>query len=190
MRKLAIVLGGASLLISCQSAAPPPPPAAMVDPNDPRFAPAFLAHAASGDYFEIQSGQLALQRSQNAAVRNFANMLIADHARLSQALAAAATAAGLTPPLPTSLPHHQATLDRLRSSMTFDQDFQQAQINAHQQALQLMQNYAAGGDLPALRTAASRAIPTIQMHLQQAQMLNTAPPTVPPPPPPRPGERG
>jgi putative membrane protein len=49
--------------------------------------------------------------------------------------------------------------------------------------------------VPALRTAAGQAIPTIQMHLQQAQMLQVA--VAPPPPPPvappstrRAGERG
>jgi putative membrane protein len=53
-----------------------------------------------------------------------------------------------------------------------------------------MQNYATSGDVPALRTAAQQAIPTIQMHLQQAQMLNVMPPPPPPPPQPMPGERG
>jgi hypothetical protein len=58
-----------------------------------------------------------------------------------------------------------------------------------------MQNYNANGDVPALRAAAGQAIPVIQMHLQQAQMLNVAPPAPPPPPPPAPmpgraGERG
>ena len=69
----------------------------------------------------------------------------------------------------------------------FDIAYQQAQIGAHSQAIQLMQNYAASGDVPALRTAASGAIPMMQMHLTQAQALQTAPP---PPPPPMPTERG
>jgi hypothetical protein len=55
-----------------------------------------------------------------------------------------------------------------------------------------MQNYAASGDVPALRNAASQAIPIIQMHLNQAQMLNVAAMPPPPPMPPvrRSGERG
>jgi putative membrane protein len=68
--------------------------------------------------------------------------------------------------------------------------YRQAQITAHQQAIGLMQNYAASGDVPALRTAAQQAIPMMQMHLQQAQLLNVAPPPPPPPPMPAPGERG
>src|SRR5437879_5074695 len=76
MRKLAILIGGAALLGACETTPPPPPPpppVVAVDLNNPLMAPGFLAQAASGDQFEIQSSQLAMQASQNLAVRNFAN---------------------------------------------------------------------------------------------------------------------
>src|SRR3954470_21553666 len=113
MRKLAILLGGALVLAACATTPPPPPPPPP-DFNNPLFSPGFLAQAASGDQFEIQSSQLALQASQNAGVRNFANMMISDHTRLSQAMGAAAAAARLQPPPPTILPPQQAMLDQLR----------------------------------------------------------------------------
>ncbi len=119
--------------------------------------------------------------------------MIADHTRLSQQLAAAATAAGINPPPPALLPAQQAMLDQLRAAGTgpsYDVAYQQAQVSAHQNALTLFQNYAASGDNAALKTAASQAIPTIQMHLQHAQALNVAPPPPPAPPVQRPGERG
>jgi putative membrane protein len=195
MRKLAILLGGAVVLSACQSRAPvePAPVAPVVDPTNPLFAPGYMAQAASGDQFEIQSSQLALQMSQNAAVRNFANMLVADHSRMSQTMIATAQSVGLAPPPPALLPNHQALLNQLRASGTganFDMAYQQAQVQAHQEALALHQNYAASGDNPALRTVASQAVPTIQMHLQHAQMLQTAPPPPAPPPLRRSGERG
>jgi len=195
MRKLAILFGSAALLAACQTTPPPAPPP-PVDLNNPLMAPGFLAQAGSANQWEIEASQLALQASSNVAVRNYANMLIADHTRLGQAVGAAATSAGLSPPPPSLLPPQQAMLDQLRaagSGPSFDMAYQQAQISAHQQAIQLMQNYAASGDVPALRTVASQAIPTMQMHLQQAQMLNVAPPPPPPPPMPstrRSGERG
>jgi putative membrane protein len=195
MKKLAILFGGTALLAACQSAPPPAPPPAPVDINNPLTAPGYMAQAGSADQFEIQSGQLALQASQNPAIRNFANMIIADHTRSTQMVASAAQSAGITPPPPALLPAQQAMLDQLRSAgsgPSFDMAFQQAQISAHQQALQLHQNYAAQGDVPALRTAAGQIVPVVQMHLQQIQSLNTAPPPPPPPPPStrRSGERG
>ena len=61
MRKLAILLavhGAVGRLPDERSAAAAG--AAMIDLNNPLFAPGFLAQAASGDQFEIQSSQLAL----------------------------------------------------------------------------------------------------------------------------------
>lgn len=194
MRKFAILLGGAVILAACSTTpAEPPPPPAAVDPNNPLFAPGYLAMAGSGDQFEIQSGQLAMQMSQNQAVRNFANMLIADHSRSTQMLVSAAQAAAIAPPPPAILPHHQAMLDQLRaagSGPNFDMAFQQVQIQAHQEALQLHQNYAASGDVPALRATAGQIVPVVQMHLQHLQSMNVAPPPPPPPPIRRSGERG
>jgi putative membrane protein len=196
MRRLAIILGGAALLAACETNPPPPPqhPVAMADPDNPLFAPGFLAKAASGDLFEIESSQMALQMSTNPAVRNYANLLIADHTRMGQAMMAAARSAGIVPPPPAILPEQQALLGQLSSAgPNFDVAFRDAQITAHQGALGLMQNYAASGDVPVLRTAAQQAIPTIQMHLAQAQALRVAPTLPAPPAPPTPmgrGERG
>jgi putative membrane protein len=72
--------------------------------------------------------------------------------------------------------------------------FRDVQIQAHQQALQLHQGYASGGDTPALRTAATNIVPVVQNHLTMLQSLAVAPPPPPPAPayqePARPGERG
>jgi putative membrane protein len=193
MRKLGILLG-ALTLAACAHTPPPP-----VDLNNPLLGPGFLAQAGSANEFEIESSQLALQASQNAGVRNFANTLIADHTQMGQQVSQAALSAHLQPPPTTLRPAQQAALDQLRASGTgygFDQAYQQAQIQAHQQAIGLMQNYATGGDVPALRTTAAGAIPVMQRHLAMAQSLVVTPPPPPPspaaPPPPvrRSGERG
>lgn len=196
MRKLGILLGGALTLAACSSN---PRPTAVVDINNPLLAPGYVAQAASSDQFEIQSGQLALTASQNPSVRQFANMIVADHTQSSQQVMAAATAAHLPPPPPGMLPPQQAMLDQLRSAgsgYSFDQAFQQVQIQAHQSALTLHQNYAASGDVAPLRAVAGQIVPVVQRHLAMAQSLQIAPPAPPPGPPPPPppvrrsGERG
>jgi putative membrane protein len=197
MKTSITLLAGALVLAGCASTTVPPPPMAQIDPSDPMFAPGYMAMAASGDQFEIQSSQLALQASSNPAVRSFANRLIADHSRMTQQMASVAQSAGLAPPPPMLLPQHQAMLDQLRGAGTgpaFDAAYAQVQVAAHQQALQLHQNYAQSGDVPALRTVASQAVPVVTAHLQHAQMLASAPPPPAaypaPTPAPMPGERG
>jgi putative membrane protein len=193
MRKLAILLGGAIALAACSTT---PPPVAPVDINNPLLAPGFMAQAASANEYEIESAQLALQMSQNPGVRAFASTLVSDHTMMGQQMAAAAAAAHLPPPSPVLLPAQQAMLDQLRAAGTgyaFDQAFQQGQIQAHQQGIALMQNYATSGDVPALRTLAAGAIPVMQRHLAMAQSLQLMPPAPPPPPPmpaPSPGHAG
>jgi putative membrane protein len=190
------MLGGAALLAACSNNPPATPAAAVAaDPTNPLMAPGYLAMAASSDQFEIQSSQLAHQRAQSPAVHSMANMLIADHTRSTQMLMAAAQAAGVTPPPPALLPEDQAMLQQLQaagSGPAFDMAFQQIQLQAHQKALALHQNYSAQGDVPALRTVAGQIVPVIQTHLQHAQSLTLAPPPPPPTVPPvrRSGERG
>ena len=197
MKRMTILLmGGALALGACSTT---PAPVAAVDLNNPLMAPGYLSMAASSDMFEIQSSQLAQQMSSSAGVRNMAAMLIADHTQSTQMLMASAAAARLPAMTPVLLPQHQALLDQLRATgpgYAFDQAWQQIQIQAHQQALTLHQNYATSGDVPQLRATAGQIVPVVQRHLQMAQSLQLmAPPPPPPapmapPPPRRAGERG
>jgi putative membrane protein len=195
MRFLLASVAAVAVLSGCARNEPPVEPVVAVDPNSPLAAPMYMTMAASGDQFEIQSSQLALQRSSNPQLRQFAQMLITDHSNMSAQLIAAAQGAGLTPPPPALSAEHAAMLQQLQATpaASFDMAYRDAQVMAHQQALTLHQNYANGGDVPALRTVASSAVPIIQNHLNMIQGMTMAPP--PPPPPvyqqaPAPGERG
>ena len=175
MKALVIALGTVGLLAGCttNTAADAPATAAAADPMSPLSAPGFMMMAASSDQFEIQSSQMALQMSQNPQVRAFAQTMIDHHSRTTAELAQLAQANGLTPPPPTLMPNHQALLDQVRAAPMgqFDAAYKNAQITSHQEALTLMQNYAAQGDLPPLRDFAGRTTPIIQQHLVQAQSL-------------------
>jgi len=193
VKRLLIVMSTSSLLGACAGPpAAPETPIVQADPSSPLAAPNYMQMAGSSDQFEIQSGQLASQMSQNPAVRSFGNLLVAHHTHTTQAMMSAAQAAGLTPPPPALLPPHQAMLDQLRAAgPNFDVAFRDIQVQAHQEALTLHQTYASGGDNPALRNVAGAAVPIIQQHLTAAQALNVAP-APPPMPAPTPtiGERG
>lgn len=155
----------------------------VVDPNNPLFHPMYMSMAASSDMFEIQSSQLALQASQNPAVRSYANLMIAHHQATTQNLMAAAQSAGLTMPTPMLVPQHAQMLQQLQAAGTgaaFDAAYKQAQIMSHQEALNLHSNYAQGGDVPALRQVAGAAVPIVQQHLTSAQNLNVEPMMMPP----------
>ncbi|HEY0044722.1 MAG TPA: DUF4142 domain-containing protein [Allosphingosinicella sp.] len=139
-------------------------------------APAYIQTAASSDMFEIQSGQLAMQRACDPAVRSFAQQIVADHTRMSNMMMQTVQANNLPAPPMGLAPHHAEMLQRLQAAPAqgFDAAFRTEQIAAHQEALSLHQSYAAEGDTPPLRTLASQAVPAIEMHLQHAQNLPTS----------------
>jgi putative membrane protein len=139
----------------------------------PTDAASFIKTAAASDLYETESSKLALDKSKNKDVRDFAQMMITDHAKTTKGVKDAAAKAKLTVPPPALSPDQQQMIDALKplSGDEFDKTYLQQQLPAHQQALALMQNYAESGDTPALQDAAKTAIPIVQKHLARLQEL-------------------
>jgi putative membrane protein len=133
----------------------------------PMTSEGFRAMALQSDSFEIQSSQLARQRSRNPAVRSFAQRMIRDHSMTSQAL-------GVPPGSAVALDARHATmLNQLASASgrAFDALYVQMQVMAHQEAVGMFAAFAQGGTDPAMRAFAQQVLPSLQMHLAMAQRL-------------------
>jgi putative membrane protein len=137
---------------------------------------AFLQAAAASDQFEITAAQTALGQSRNPQVRAFAEAMIRDHAAEAQRLEAAATRAGLPPPMKAMSGDQSKLLAGLQSlrGEDFDKDYARQQILAHTAALVVAQAYADGGDAASVRAAAQEAVSMIRRHLEMAQQLEAA----------------
>lgn len=140
----------------------------------PTDAATFIKTAAASDLFETKSSQLALDKSKDKQVRDFAQMMITDHAKTTAGVKAAAAKANLTVSPPELSADQQKMMETLQplSGADFDKAYLAQQLPAHQQALALMQNYAAKGDTPALRDAAKTAIPIVEKHIDRLQAMN------------------
>ena len=134
----------------------------------------FVTNAAIGDMYEIEAGRLAGQRSQNAQVKSFGQMLVKDHTAMSNELKTAAAGAGDDAKLPTGMDERRTgMIDNLKQAPAdqFDRVFIAQQIAAHREALELMQTYANAGENAALKALAAKGAPKIQGHLEHAQRL-------------------
>lgn len=133
----------------------------------------YVAKAGAGDLYEIQSSQMATTRARTPAVRDFAQMLIADHNRSTQMVTDAARRDGLSPRPPMLEPAQRTMLRQLERAR--DRDFERTylsqQVVAHQQALSLHRNYARMGRGRALRDAAGGIVPVVQGHLDRVRRL-------------------
>lgn len=134
----------------------------------------FANTAAASDAFEIATSKLALDNSNSASVKKYANQMIAAHTTSTDKLKA--TTAALTPaitPDPTLNAEQQATVDSLKSlkGAAFDTAYIAAQQSGHQQTLDALKAYGATGDVPALKTFATGLTPTVAAHLNMAKSL-------------------
>jgi putative membrane protein len=145
-----------------------PAPAAQTAAAD------FAGKAAAGDAFELQAAQLAQQRASHAAVKDFAAMMLRDHGKsqtdLKQAMAQSGQA--LTAPGALSPGQQQGLADLAKlPPQDFDKAYMAGQVQAHEDALTLMQDYAQNGDNPALKAFAAQTAPVVQTHYEAAKNL-------------------
>ena len=132
---------------------------------------------AVSDMYEIQAARVALEKSQNAQVKAFAQRMIDHHTTMSNELKAAVAGSGETITLPTQLDERrQGMVDNLKQAPAagFDGVYVNQQVAAHTEALQLAETYAGNGGNAALKAHAAKGVPTIRQHLEQARTLENA----------------
>jgi putative membrane protein len=173
MSRIILVLALSSLAVSplaAQVPAPVPPPPVS---KPSTAAPAYMTMAGEADVYEISSSQIALQKSRNSQVRQFASVLIEHHTQTTNTLLAKAKAAGLTPPPAALSPPKIAMIDALEAASpdAFDRVYWIQQVAAHREALAVHSTYASGGDVPQLREAATAAVPIVRGHLDQTMRM-------------------
>ncbi|MBW4543477.1 MAG: DUF4142 domain-containing protein [Symplocastrum torsivum CPER-KK1] len=133
----------------------------------------FVIDAAHGGMAEVQLGQLALERSRNPEVKQFARQMIQEHTRANERLMRLATQKGITPPT-TPGPKYEAAMSRLMqlSGEAFDQAYMnEAGVNAHMESAAVYQRQAGLGQDPDLKAFAATILPRVQGHLEMASEM-------------------
>lgn len=145
---------------------------AMVSRDDSRLM-ADLAHA---NIAEIETGKMALEKSQNPQVKKFAQHMIDDHTAALKELQTVAQAKGVTLPDGTDMKHKtMATALKVMTGNSFDSQYmKRAGVGDHQQTLELLQKVQKNAKDPELKAMATKMVPTVQEHLKMAQQGVTA----------------
>ncbi|HEX8246953.1 MAG TPA: DUF4142 domain-containing protein [Pyrinomonadaceae bacterium] len=133
----------------------------------------FMMQAASSDMLEIQSSTMALQKSQNADVRRFAQMMVDDHTRTSEQLKSIAATKNVS--LPAEMDSkHRAMADKLAgvSADRFDMEYMRMQVKAHESAVKLFQTESNKGTDPDVKDFATTNLPALQTHLEMARTMS------------------
>ncbi len=146
------------------------PTADLADPSTPQ---GFVDTAAASDMYELEAARIAQEKGQSDAVKQFAQMMIDDHTTSSENLQQAASQVSAVTVAPRMTAMQQQMITELQNTGTeaFDGVYKQQQINAHQQALNVLQNYAQSGTEEPLKNFASTTAPVVEMHLGMANEL-------------------
>jgi predicted outer membrane protein/sporulation protein YlmC with PRC-barrel domain len=100
----------------------------------------FIEQAESVNMFEIRAGEMALDRSQDQEIRDFARQIVDDHRRLQDRLTNLAGKANV----PSQLDQrHSNLVNRLErtSDDRFDRRFIRMQVRGHEQAVDLFESF-------------------------------------------------
>ncbi len=127
----------------------------------------FIQKVAIASQFEIMSSQLALQKTNTASVRQFAQQMVADHTKAGEDFKQAIVNSEMDVALPATLDEaHQETMAELQESsgMAFDDQYLKAQMITHDEAVLLFRTYAENGENKALQQFAEATLPTLEQH--------------------------
>jgi putative membrane protein len=135
----------------------------------------FAMKAASGGMSEVKLGQLAAEKGTNPAVKQFGERMVSDHSKANDELKSVASQNNMT--LPTDVSKTDAAVyERLSklSGTEFDKAYAREMVKDHEQDIAEFQKESTTGKNPAVKEFASKTLPTLQSHLQEARQMQKA----------------
>jgi putative membrane protein len=140
----------------------------------------FVMSAADGGMFEVKAGEMAVAKgsathvthADSMSVKSFGQMMITDHTKANNELKMLADARGVA--IPTTLTAaKQQKMDSLSaaSGAAFDRMYTKMMVTSHQETINLFRSESNDGDNQELKSWASSKLPTLEHHLEMAEMM-------------------
>src|SRR5450631_2726224 len=132
----------------------------------------FVSGALEGGMAEVALGKLALEKSSNPDVKQFAQQMVDDHTKLGDEMKPVAEQIGVK--MPTGLSKKdQATEAKLSglSGQQFDKAYIDAMVKDHKKDYSEFQSEAKSAVIPSVKQAAIAGEPVIKSHLDQIQQI-------------------
>jgi putative membrane protein len=132
-----------------------------------------LQDLAQGNMAEVDAGKMALEKSQNAEVKKFAQQMVDDHGKALGEVQALATAKNVTlPDGPGAMAKTKATALKALSGNLFDKEYaKRAGVGDHESTVKLLQKIQKDGKDSDLKALASKMLPMVEQHLDMAKRL-------------------
>lgn len=133
----------------------------------------FTTEAAVGGMAEVELGKMALEKSSNPQVKEFATMMVKDHGMANTELMAIAKQKNITLPSTVDDEHKKKMEDLSKKTGTdFDKAYVSAMVDGHKSTLKLMEDESKDGKDADLKAFATKTAPIVQSHLQMINKIN------------------
>jgi putative membrane protein len=155
-------------IANAQTGAPTEAPATLnaVDFN-------FVGQANLGAPFQVDSGRLAEKKGRNAAIRDYAHLMVTSHIPVADALTAILQRKNVTPSNTLLHGAYNAMMSTLQADhrAAFDRDYVTGQVEYQKGNAALFRQEIENGSDPDLKEFARQTLPKIEDHLQRALKL-------------------
>lgn len=132
----------------------------------------FWAEAARGGMAEVALSNIALEKTQNEQVRQFAQQMVTDHTAVNTELMSLAASKSET--LPTDMdPKATAAATKLNglTGSAFDREYLKTMVKDHEKAVKLYERQSERGTDADAKAFAAKTLPALQGHLQMARSM-------------------
>lgn len=132
----------------------------------------FAVEAADAGMLEVQLGTLAATKASSPQVKQYAQMMVDEHAKANQELKALAQTKNIT--LPTTLSNEsQRVYDNFndKTGADFDKEFIDRMVKDHREVIDEFEDQSKEGNDPEIKSWASAKLVALQSHLQEAERL-------------------
>lgn len=133
----------------------------------------FVQIAAQTDMLEAHAAQMAVKHASRKGIKDFGASANLDDTTNYQNLCAIANNLGISVPKGIDAQGNKLVneLAKAKSGHQFEQRFVRQEVKTDQQAVAAYEQEAQNGQNPALKAFASKQLPTVKLHLYEAQDL-------------------
>lgn len=139
----------------------------------------FLVDAAQAGNLEVRASKIALAKTQNPSVKDFAVTMVDEHTKVGDALHKLAADKGLQVPTLTSknetgrIQREKINLLGALNGMNFDRHYSSMiGVSAHKDTIKLFRKAAEESSDPDIKQFATATLPSLEHHLQMAEELD------------------
>jgi putative membrane protein len=132
----------------------------------------FAVTAANSGMAEVKASEVAQQKAQDQRVKDYAAMLVQDHTKANEELKTLAANKNITLPAAPGEEQLQDISDlNEKSGADFDKEYMGMMVDDHQMDVDLFEEAAEDSDDAEIRAFASKTLPTLKKHLEEAKTL-------------------